>query len=130
MENTSITYRWADIGHWMARCNHNTDVIEINCTEFQKLSPLFQDYIWIHEHVHLLADEYDENDCNRMVDEIFISRAVNEKDLQERREFVSRSNSLMLGHSPQKLKSSRKKSVWAVLLAVILLLVIIKIKKL
>lgn len=125
-----IKYRWADIGHWIARCNHDTYVIELNRNEFPRLSPLFQDYTWIHEHVHLLADVYDESKCNKITDEIFISRAVNEKDLQERREFVSRSNSLMLGHSSQKLKSSRKKSVWAVLLAVILLLVIIKIKKL
>ncbi len=127
MEKTQITYRFTDIGHWIARCNHDTDVIEINGDEFRKLSPLFQDYVWIHEHVHLLVNEYNEAQCNKITDEIFISRASSQEDLAQRKKFIERSNSMMTTYYQQETKPARKKaSFTAVVLAIALILVLIK----
>lgn len=126
MEKTQITYRFTDIGHWIARCNHDTDVIEINGDEFRKLSPLFQDYVWIHEHVHLLVNEYNEAQCNKMTDEIFISRASSQEDLAQRKKFVERSNSVMTAFAQQKKPRVKKTSALAVIIAIALILVLIK----
>ncbi len=106
MDEKKITYKLADTGHWMARCDHSTNVIELNRREFFKLSPMLQDYIWIHEHVHLLQDVYDEAECNRLTDEIFLSRAKDESDRKERVRFVARSND----------DSLTKSNFWEVLL--------------
>lgn len=92
MANKKITYKLTDTGHWMARCDHSSRVIELNKNEFFKLSPLLQDYIWIHEHVHLLYDVRDEAECNRITDRIFISRAKDEKEKAERIKMVALSN--------------------------------------
>ena len=92
MENEKITYQFASIGHWLARCNHQTKVIELNAREFNSLSPLMKDYVWVHECVHLLADIRSEADCNRLSDEIFISRAKSKRELAERRDFVAAAN--------------------------------------
>lgn len=92
MENEKITYQFADTGHWLARCNHQTKVIELNAREFNSLSPLMKDYVWVHECVHLLADVHDETDCNSLSDEIFISRAKSKRELAERRDFVAAAN--------------------------------------
>lgn len=126
MEKTQITYRFTDIGHWIARCNHDTDVIEINGDEFRKLSPLFQDYVWIHEHVHLLVNEYNEAQCNKMTDEIFISRASSQEDLAQRKKFIERSNSVMTAFAQQKKPRVKKTSALAVIIAIALILVLIK----
>ena len=88
MENQNITYRFAEIGHWLARCNHQTKVIELNAREFNSLSPLLKDYVWVHECVHLLTDVRDEAACNKISDEIFISRAKNARDRRRRMDFV------------------------------------------
>ena len=87
-----ITYQFADIGHWLARCNHQTNVIELNANEWDSLSPLMKDYVWVHECVHLLADETSESDVNAMSDEIFISRARSERDRKRRVAFVAAAN--------------------------------------
>lgn len=92
MANRKITYKLTDTGHWMARCDHSSRVIELNKSEFFKLSPLLQDYIWVHEHVHLLYDVRDEAQCNLITDRIFISRAKDEKERAERIEMVAQSN--------------------------------------
>lgn len=92
MENEKITYQFAATGHWLARCNHQTKVIELNAREFNSLSPLMKDYVWVHECVHLLADVRNEAECNRMSDEIFISRARNSRDRQSRIDFVAAAN--------------------------------------
>ena len=126
MEKTQITYRFTDIGHWIARCNHDTDVIEINGDEFRKLSPLFQDYVWIHEHVHLLVNEYNEAQCNKMTDDIFISRASSQEDLAQRKKFIERSNSVMTAFAQQKKPRVKKTSALAVIIAIALILVLIK----
>lgn len=105
-----ITYRLTDTGHWMARCDHSSNVIELNQREFFKLSPMLQDYIWIHENVHLIHDIYDEAECNRITDEIFISRAKNEKDRRDRINFVVRSSD----------SSTTKSNFWSVLIGRVL----------
>ena len=92
MEDQKITYQFADIGHWLARCSHQTNVIELNANEWDSLSPLMKDYIWVHECVHLLADETSESDTNAMSDEIFISRARSERDRKRRQAFVAAAN--------------------------------------
>lgn len=92
MEEKQITYKLTDTGHWLARCDHSANVIELNRRNFFRLSPMMQDYIWIHECVHLKYDVYDETECNRITDEIFISRAKNDSDRLERIKFVANSH--------------------------------------
>ena len=92
MEDQKIKYQFASMGHWLARCNHQTHVIELNANEWDRLSPLMKDYVWIHECVHLLADETSESDTNAMSDEIFISRARSERDRKRRVAFVAAAN--------------------------------------
>lgn len=87
-----VKYRFADIGHWLARCDHSTNVIELHSVEYPKLSPLYRDYVWIHECVHLLYNVYDEAECNRITDEIFVQRATSERDRKERERFIQASN--------------------------------------
>ena len=92
MENQKITYQFADTGHWLARCNHQNNVVELNAREYASLSPMMRDYIWVHECVHLIAGVRSEADCNKISDEIFISRAKNKRELAERSDFVAASN--------------------------------------
>ncbi len=92
MEAQKITYQFAETGHWLARCNHNTNVVELNAREYASLSPMMRDYIWVHECVHLIAGVRSEADCNRLSDEIFISRARSKRELTERRDFVAAAN--------------------------------------
>jgi hypothetical protein len=92
MENEKITYQFAETGHWLARCNHSTKVVELNAHEYASLSPMMRDYIWVHECVHLIAGVRSEADCNRLSDEIFISRARNKRELAERSDFVAAAN--------------------------------------
>ena len=92
MEKQKITYQYADIGHWLARCNHQTNVIELNANEWDSLSPLMKDYIWVHECVHLLTDITDEQACNSISDAIFLSRSRNARDRQQRLDFVTAAN--------------------------------------
>lgn len=125
MEKTKITYRFADTGRWLARCDHSSDVIELNEREFARLSPLYQDYVWIHECVHLLMDVYDETRCNCITDEVFLLRATD--DLAERRNFIERSNSMISAfQQPSRRQAARKVSPMAVVIAIILLFVLIK----
>lgn len=93
MEAGEIKVIWRDTGHWVARCNHETGVIELNRREFPRLSPMMQDYVFCHEYVHLLCDETDENRCNLITDRVFIERGRTEADRRIRAEFVNRSNS-------------------------------------
>lgn len=92
MGSKQITYQFAETGHWLARCNHNTNVVELNAREYASLSPMMRDYIWVHECVHLLADVHGEAECNSLTDEIFISRAKNSRDRQSRIDFVNAAN--------------------------------------
>lgn len=92
MGDKKITFQFAEMGHWLARCNHQTNVVELNARDYASLSPMMRDYIWVHECVHLLADVRNEAECNRMSDEIFISRAKSKRELAERRDFVAAAN--------------------------------------
>lgn len=92
MEASKIRVVWSDTGHWLARCDHDTGVIELNRRDFPRLSPMMQDYIFVHEYVHLLYDEYDERRCNEITGGIFISRAADGDEREARRQFVSSSS--------------------------------------
>lgn len=105
MASGAITYKFVDTGHWLARCDHVSKTIELNKQEFFKLSPFYQEYIWIHEHVHLMYDVYDEYECNRITDQIFISRAKDEEDRVARIRFVVTSN------------DSSKSNIWGVVIS-------------
>lgn len=87
-----IRHQFADTGHWLARCNHQTGVIELNAREFDSLSPMMKDYVWVHECVHLIGGVTDEAECNRISDEIFLSRAKGRRDREKRQEFVVAAN--------------------------------------
>lgn len=119
-----IEYRFADIGHWLARCDHSTNVIELNAVEFPKLSPLYRDYVWIHECVHLLYNVYDEEECNRITDEIFLSRAVSESDRRKRMSFIRASNERSATET-----DARKTAPLAIMIAVVVLAILLINKK-
>ena len=91
MEIAKIHTQYADTGHWMARANHDTGLIELNRRDFPRLSPMTQDYIWVHEWVHLVYDIYDETQCNQIADKIFVSRAKTDSERREREEFIKNS---------------------------------------
>lgn len=82
---------FTDTGHWLARCNHDTRVIELNKRDFPNLSPLMKDYIWVHEYVHLLYSVYDEAQCNAITDQIFVSRGKTERERRARLDFIEKS---------------------------------------
>ncbi|MBO7469696.1 MAG: hypothetical protein J6T81_06155 [Bacteroidales bacterium] len=82
---------YTDTGHWLARCNHDTGVIELNRRDFPRLSPLMKDYIWVHEYVHLLYGVYDEDRCNAITDEIFVRRGKTASKRQARINFIDKS---------------------------------------
>lgn len=92
MGSDKITYQFAETGHWLARCNHNTNIVELNAREYASLSPMMRDYIWVHECVHLIAGVHNEADCNRLSDEIFILRSKSRRELAERSDFVAAAN--------------------------------------
>lgn len=89
MEVSKIHSRYTDTGHWLARCNHDSGLIELNRRDFPRLSPMMQDYIWVHEYVHLLYDLHDERETNAIADKIFISRAKTPGEKAQREAFVS-----------------------------------------
>lgn len=91
MDIGSIKTVYKDTGHWLARCNHDAGVIELNRRDFPRLSPLMRDYIWCHEYVHLLYEEYDEDKTNAIVDRIFVSRGKNDSERRRRIEFLLKS---------------------------------------
>lgn len=92
MEINRIHHAFTDTGHWLARCNHDTGLIELNRREFPRLSPMMRDYTWCHEYVHLLYDIYDEDKCNEIANQVFISRAGSVTERLEREAFVANSH--------------------------------------
>ena len=115
----AIKYRFADIGHWLARCDHSTNEIELHAVEYPKLSPLYKDYVWIHECVHLLYNVYDEEECNRITDEIFMQRASSSSDRRARAAFIQASNG-----TAAMTKQRKEVSPLAVILALAILLAV------
>lgn len=124
MEKQKITYQYADIGHWLARCNHHTHVIELNANEWDSLSPLMKDYIWVHESVHLLTDITDESACNSISDAIFLSRSRNARDRQQRLDFVTAANDLSFTRIAKPVAD--KTTLLVVVLAIAVILFITK----
>ena len=124
MEKQKITYQFADIGHWLARCNHQTNVIELNANEWDSLSPLMKDYIWVHESVHLLTDITDESACNSISDAIFLSRSRNARDRQQRLDFVTAANDLSFTRIAKPVAD--KTTLLVVVLAIAVILFITK----
>lgn len=122
MEKQKITYQFADIGHWLARCNHQTHVIELNASEWASLSPLMKDYIWVHECVHLLTDITDEQACNSISDAIFLSRSRNARDRQQRLDFVTAANDQSFTRIAKPISDKTPLLVAALAIAVILLI--------
>ena len=122
MEKQKITYQFADIGHWLARCNHQTNVIELNANEWDSLSPLMKDYIWVHECVHLLTDITDESACNSISDAIFLSRSRNARDRQQRLDFVTAANDQNFTRIAKPISDKTPLFVAALAIAVILLI--------
>lgn len=121
MEKQKITYQYADIGHWLARCNHQTNVIELNANEWDSLSPLMKDYIWVHECVHLLTDITDEQACNSISDAIFLSRSRNARGRQQRLDFVTAANDQSFTRIAKPVADKTTLLVAALAIAVILL---------
>ena len=122
MEKQKITYQYADIGHWLAICNHQTNVIELNANEWDSLSPLMKDYIWVHECVHLLTDITDEQACNSISDAIFLNRSRNARDRQQRLDFVTAANDLSFTRIAKPRSDKTPLLVAALAVAVILLI--------
>jgi hypothetical protein len=122
MEKQKITYQFADIGHWLARCNHQTHVIELNASEWASLSPLMKDYIWVHECVHLLTDITDEPACNSISDAIFLNRSRNARDRQQRLDFVTAANDQSFTRIAKPISDKTPLLVAALAVAVILLI--------
>lgn len=122
MGDKKITFQFAEMGHWLARCNHNTNLVELNAREYASLSPMMQDYIWVHECVHLLADVHDETDCNSLSDEIFISRAKSKRELAERRDFVAAANDQSFTRIAKPASDNTPMLLAALIVAVILLI--------
>jgi hypothetical protein len=122
MEKQKITYQFADIGHWLARCNHQTHVIELNASEWASLSPLMKDYIWVHECVHLLTDITDEPACNSISDAIFLNRSRNARDRQQRLDFVTAANDQSFTRIAKPISDKTPLLVAALAIAVILLI--------
>ena len=122
MEKQKITYQYADIGHWLARCNHQTHVIELNANEWDSLSPLMKDYVWVHECVHLLTDVRDEAVCNSISDAIFLTRSRNARDRQQRLDFVTAANDQSFTRIAKPASDKTPLFVAALIVAVILLI--------
>lgn len=122
MEKQKITHQFADTGHWLARCNHSTHVIELNANEWDSLSPLMRDYLWVHECVHLLTDITDEQACNSISDAIFLSRSRNARDRQQRLDFVTAANDQSFTRIAKPISDKTPLLVAALAIAVILLI--------
>lgn len=78
-----------DLGPVLSRADHDLNVIEVNKAAFYKLPPMMQEFILIHEVVHLRNNEWDEAETNRIASRIFLDRAANADDLEKRKEFLS-----------------------------------------
>ena len=91
MDPRRIKAIYADTGHWLARCDHDTGVIELNKRDFPRLSPLMQDYVWCHEYAHLLYDTFDESAVNAIVDKIFVDRGRTKAERKVRLNFLQKS---------------------------------------
>lgn len=78
-----------DLGPVLARADHQENVVEVNGKAFYKLPPMVQEFVLCHEVCHLRHNEWDEARTNALAARLFLSRAQDEDDLADRREFIS-----------------------------------------
>ena len=78
-----------DLGPVLSRADHNLNVIEVNAKAFYKLPPMMQEFILCHEACHLLHNEWDEAETNRLASQLFLDRAKDAADLEARKQFLS-----------------------------------------
>lgn len=78
-----------DLGPVLARADHQENVVEVNGKAFYKLPPMVQEFVLCHEVCHLRHNEWDEARTNALASRLFLSRAHDEDDLADRREFLS-----------------------------------------
>ena len=78
-----------DLGPVLARADHQENVVEVNGKAFYKLPPMVQEFVLCHEVCHLRHNEWDEARTNSLAARLFLSRAQDEDDLADRREFLS-----------------------------------------
>lgn len=78
-----------DLGPVIARADHRDGAIEVNKKIFYRLPPLVQEFVLCHEICHLKYEEWDEAETNRLASKIFLERASDAKDLEQRRRFLS-----------------------------------------
>lgn len=78
-----------DLGPVIARADHRDGAVEVNKQIFYKLPSMVQEFVLCHEICHLRYDEWDEAETNRLASEVFLKRASDAKDLEQRRRFLS-----------------------------------------
>lgn len=78
-----------DLGPVLARADHQKNVVEVNAKAFYKLPPMVQEFVLCHEFCHLKHNEWNEARTNQLAAQLFLQRAANEADLQDRRKFLS-----------------------------------------
>lgn len=88
-QKEKIIVREADLGPVIARADHLDGAIEVNKDIFYKLPPKVQEFVLCHEVCHLEHNEWDENRTNALASDLYLSRAANDADLQDRQRFLS-----------------------------------------
>ncbi len=84
-----IAIREAELGPVIARADHLEQVVEVNKDIFYQLPQNVQEFVLCHEVCHLRHNEWDEDRTNALAAQLFLSRAVDAADRQERQRFLS-----------------------------------------
>lgn len=88
-QKEEIKIREADLGPVIARADHWDGAIEVNKDIFYGLPPMVQEFVLCHEVCHLKHNEYDEGRTNALASELFMSRAADQADREDRARFLS-----------------------------------------
>ena len=88
-QKEKIAIREASLGPVIARADHVDGAIEVNKDYFYRLPSAVQEYVLCHEVCHLKHDEWDEGKTNALASQLYLSRAKNEADRRERKQFLS-----------------------------------------
>lgn len=89
MEKVIAIREQDDLGPVIARADHRDGAIEVNRKIFYRLPPMVQEFVLCHEVCHLRYGEWDEAETNRLASEVFLKRASDADDLEQRRRFLS-----------------------------------------